>query len=287
MPKDKESRLVSLKRCVAFNIKPGRKTPMLDRASVELVTPVTGAYDEVQPSATSTLALPPSSPPASLSTSFLPIRVEQQQLTVPLLTSTPNTSFTPGYYSPSALPSPVSSPIYSLPGALKPLTPVEFLPGPPTPAPPRPLTASPARVSAAPTQMYCDMGSLRVQLRLIRPAPRTSPLFAAPPQLVIPEPQGARVQRLPGVTVSEAVLRERYNRMLNASSWLDLRVNRPYPYFQLFSNKLKNVISKVSPLLVFYESQGENLFSDPSIWELYNKNLSEVRDIVESANNLL
>ena len=85
MPKDKESRLLNLKRRGAFKINPTRNT-LTDQASVELVTPVTSDLDEAQPSASSTVALPSNSPPASLSTSFLPIRVEQQQLTVPLLT---------------------------------------------------------------------------------------------------------------------------------------------------------------------------------------------------------
>ena len=83
--------------------------------------------------------------------------------------------------------------------------------------------------------------------------------------------------RLPGVPVNGAAI----------SGGLDLRVNRPYPDSQVFSDKLRKILSKVSPLLVFYESQGENLFLNPSIRELYKKNLSDVRDIVESANNLL
>ena len=83
--------------------------------------------------------------------------------------------------------------------------------------------------------------------------------------------------RLPGVSVNGAAI----------SGGLDLRVNRPCPDSQVFSDKLKKILSKVSPLLVFYESQGENLFLNPSIRDLYKKNLNDVQDIVESANNLL
>ena len=278
--------MLNLKRRVAFKINPARITPT-DRASVELVTTVASDLDEAQTSATSTVALPSNSPPASLSTSFLPIRVEQQQLTVPLLTSTPNTSFTPGYFSPSMHPSPVPSPIYSLPAALNTLPSVEFLPGPPTPAPPRPVTLSPTRLPVAPSPMYCDMRALRAQLRPIRPVPRTSPLFAAPPQLVIPEPRRTAVVRLPGRPLTRAALRG-YTPVTSAGGpGLDLRVNRPYPDFRLFSDKLKTAINRVSPLLVFYESQGETLFSNPSIRELYKKSLTEVRDILQSADNLL
>ncbi len=83
--------------------------------------------------------------------------------------------------------------------------------------------------------------------------------------------------RLPGVSVNGGAI----------SEGLDLRVNRPCPDPQVFSDKLKKILSKVSPLLVFYESQGENLFLNPSIRELYKKNLNDVQEIVESANNLL
>ena len=281
MPKDKETKLVSMKRCAALKLRLGRKTPT-DRASVELLTPITSVDDGTQPSASSTIALPSSSPPVSLSSSFFSIRTETLQ-TQPLLTSTPNTSFTPAYYTPSALSSPVPSPIYSLPA---PLQQVGFLPGPPTPAPSRLSTPSPAVVSVAQSPFICDTRSLRAQLRPIRPAPRTSPLFAAPPRLVIPEPRGARVTRLPGVAMSRAAIRN-FNSVSNGGVGLDLRVNRPYPEFRFFSDKLRTIISKVSPLLVFYESQGEILFSNPSIRDLYKKNLTEVRDIVESANNSL
>ena len=281
MPKDMETRLVSMKRCAALKLRLGRKTPA-DRASVELLTPVTSVDDGTQPSASSTIAQPSTSPPVPLSTSFFSVMAEPLQ-TQPLLSSTPNTSFTPAYYSPSALPSPVPSPIYSLPA---PPSQVAFLPGPPTPAPSSLSTPSPAVVSVTKSSFICDTRSLRAQLRPIRPAPRTSPLFAAPPRLVIPEPRGARVVRLPGVPMTRAAIRT-YNSLSNGGGGLDLRINRPYPDFRVFSDKLKNIISKVSPLLVFYESQGENLFSDPSIRELYKKNLTEVRDIIESANNLL
>ena len=98
MPKDKETKLVSMKRCAALKLRLGRKTPA-DRASVELLTPVTSVDDGTQPSASSTIALPSSSPPVSLSSSFFSIRTETLQ-TQPLLTSTPNTSFTPAYYTP-------------------------------------------------------------------------------------------------------------------------------------------------------------------------------------------
>ena len=155
-------------------------------------------------------------------------------------TSTPNTSFTPGYYSPSTHPSPIPSPIYSLPAALNPLPSAEFLPGPPTPAPPRPVTLSPTRLSVAPSPMYCDMRALRAQLRPIRPAPRTSPLFAAPPQLVIPEPRRTTVVRLPGRPLTRAALRG-YTPVTNAGgSGLDLRVNWPYPDFGLFCGQAEN-----------------------------------------------
>ena len=263
MPKDKETKLVSMKRCAALKLRLGRKTPA-DRASVELLTPVTSVDDGTQPSASSTIALPSSSPPVSLSSSFFSIRTETLQ-TQPLLTSTPNTSFTPAYYTPSALSSPVPSPIYSLPA---PLQQVAFLPGPPTPAPTRLPTPSPAGVSVAKSPFICDTRSLQAQLRPIRPAPRTSPLFAAPPQLVIPEPR--RVVRVPGVPMTRAALRN-YNSLSNGAGGLDLRVNRPYPESRVFTDKLRNIISKVSPLLVFYESQGENLFTNPSIRDLYKK----------------
>ena len=262
--------MIGFKRCGPFQIKLGRRTPA-DQVSVELISPVTS-----QTSASSTIVLPSNSPTASLSTSFLQIRAEPR-LTEPLLTSTPNTTFTPAYYSPSALPSPVPSPVYSMPAPLRPLQPDAFLPGPPTPAPPRLSTLTPTAVSFPQSPMYCDMRSLRAQLRPIRPAPITSPLFAAPPQLVIPEPRGARVVRLPGRTVNGAAI----------NGGLDLRVNRPCPDSQVFSDKLKKILSKVSPLLVFYESQGENLFLNPSIRDLYKKNLNDVQEIVESANNLL
>ena len=75
--------------------------------------------------------------------------------------------------------------------------------------------------------------------------------------------------------------------MSTVSGGLDLRVNRPYPDFQVFSSKLRKVLNRISPLLVFYESQGETLFANPSIRELYKANLSEVRDEIESVNNLL
>ena len=75
--------------------------------------------------------------------------------------------------------------------------------------------------------------------------------------------------------------------MSTASGGLDLRVNRPYPDFQVFSSKLRKVLNRISPLLVFYESQGESLFANPSIWELYKSNLSEVRDEIAGTNMLL
>ena len=284
MPKNKDSRLFGMKRCGPFKIKLQRRPPS-DRASVELITPVSSANDAVQSSASSTIVLPLSSPPASISTSFFAVRTEPQQ-TEPLLTSTPDTSFALPFYSPSVLPSPIPSPIYSVPAPLNQLQAVKFLPGPPTPSPPRPTTPSPQAAFNAQTSLYCDMRFLRGQLRPIRPAPMTPPLFAAPPRLVIPQPRGATVVRLPSVPVSRAGMRG-YTPMSSASGGLDLRVNRPYPDFQVFSTKLRKVLNRISPSLVFYESQGETLFSNPSIREFYKTNLSEVRDEIESVNNLL
>ena len=113
MPKNKDSKLFGMKRCGPFKIKLERRPPS-DQAWVELITPVSSADDAVQSSASSTIVLPSSSPPASISTSFFAVRTEPQQ-TEPLLTSTPDTSFASTFYSPSVLPSPVLSPIYSMP----------------------------------------------------------------------------------------------------------------------------------------------------------------------------
>ena len=143
MPKNRESRLIGFKRCGPFQIKLGRRTPV-DQVSVELT------------SASSTVALPSTSPPASLSTSFIQIRTE------PLLSSTPNTSFRPVCYSPPALPSPVPSPVYSMPAPFRPLQPDLFLPGPPTPAPPRLPTMSPTAVSLPQSPMLCDIEGSRL-----------------------------------------------------------------------------------------------------------------------------
>ena len=215
----------------------------MDRASVELVTPVTSALDEVQPSASSsTIALPSTSPPASLSTSFLPIRVEQQQLTVPLLSSTPNTTFTPGYYSPSALPSPVPSPIYSLPAALNPLPPVEFLPGPPTPAPPRPLTPSPA---VAFRRSKPDVLRHEVFAGAAKADPsRSKDVSAFRGSAATRNPRTARSKggTITGRTNNQSGYKGVHPGVKRGGGGLDLRVNHPYPDFRLFSNKLKNVI---------------------------------------------
>ena len=214
MPKNKDTRLSNMKRCGPLRIKLGRRSPS-DRASVELITPVSSVEDAVQSSASSTIALPSTSPPASISTSFFAIRSEPQQ-TEPLFTSTPVTSFALPLYSPSALPSPVPSPIYSVPAPLHQLRAVTFLPGPPTPAPLGLTTPSPQAASTPQTPRYCDMRPLRAQLRPIRPAPMTPPLFAAPPRLVIPQPRGATVVRLPSVPTSRASMRG-YTPMSTAS----------------------------------------------------------------------
>ena len=202
-----------MKRCGPLRIKLGRRSPS-DRSSVGLITPVSSVEDAVQSSASSTIALPSTSP-ASISTSFFAIRSEPQQ-TEPLFTSTPVTSFALPLYSPSALPSPVLSPIYSVPAPLHQLRAVTFLPGPPTPALPGPTTPPPQAASTPQSPRYCDMRSLRAQLRPIRPAPMTPPLFAAPPPLVIPQPRGATVVRLPSVPTTRASMRG-YTPMSTAS----------------------------------------------------------------------
>ena len=92
--------------------------------------------------------------------------------------------------------------------------------------------------------------------------------------------------RLPTVPVSRAAFRG-YTPSTISSGGLDLRVDRPYPDSQVFTSKFRKVLNKISPLLVFYESQGESLFSNPTIRELYKNNLNEVRHLIESANNLL
>ena len=62
-------------------------------------------------------------------------------------------------------------------GPLHQLRAVTFLPGPPTPAPPGPTTPPPQAASTPQSPRYCDMRSLRAQLRPTRPAPMTPPLF--------------------------------------------------------------------------------------------------------------
>ena len=121
-----------MKRCGPLIIKLGRRSPS-DQGSVELITPVSGVEDAVQSSASSTIALSFTSPPGSISTSFFTIRSEPQQ-TEPLFSSTPVTLFALPLYSPSALPSPILSPIYSVPAPLHQLRAVTFLPAPPTPS---------------------------------------------------------------------------------------------------------------------------------------------------------
>ena len=192
-----------------------------------------------------------------------------------MLTSTPDSTLPLKFHSLSSLPSPAPFPIYSVPAPQNQLQPVGASP--------------PAFASTSPsTHVYSNMRSPRGQLRPIQLVTRTSPLFAAPPQLVVPQPRETTVVRLPTVPVSRAAL-VGYTPALSHNSWIgtELTYNWPYPDPIIFASKLWKAIGKISPLLVFYQSQGETLFNYPSIWNLYKCNLNDICNVIQSANTML
>ena len=209
----------------------------------------------------STIALPSTSPLGTLSTSFESRGVNNEFFQPePLLTSTPDLTLLPQYHNLSSLPSPAPSHIYSISAPQN-----------------RSVGVSPPRFALASPLSH-------EEYRPIRQMPRTSPLFAAPPpQLVVPRPRETTVIRLPTQPVSRAAL-VGYAPPANCNTWIDPepRFNRPYPDRVLFTNTLRKAISKISPLLVFYESQGETLFNESAIRNLYKSNLNEICNLIQT-----
>ena len=240
--------------------------------------------DSTSSPSTSTTVHPSTSPTATLSTSFenRPLKIVEPCPPELMLTSTPDLT---KCYSQSVIasrlfpPPPAPSPIYSLPAPQNQLRPDGMLP----PVPPASATPS--------SGIYCNMMSPRAQFRPIQPVPRTTPFYASlSSQPVVPQPRQPTVVRLPTVPVSKAALAG-YTPApaLNHNPWIGAEPthNRPYPDPMIFSAKLRKTLNMISPLLIFYESQGETLFIDSSMKNLYKNNLHEICSILHSANIML
>ena len=230
MPKNKEVKFFSLKRCGPLKLKIEKRSSPAKELKVGLMK-LTSSDSTSSPS-TSTTVHPSTSPTATLSTSFenRPLKIVEPCPPEPMLTSTPDLTVLPKCYSLSSLPSsPAPSPIYSLPAPQNQLGPD----GMSLPVPPASATPS--------SGIYCNMMSPCAQFRPVQPVPRTTPFYAvSSSQPVVPQPRQPTVVRLPTVPVSRAAL-VGYTPApaLNYNPWIEAEPthNRPYPDPMIFSAK--------------------------------------------------